>query len=112
MNGKYCTESCNIEIAALQIQENILTQDKTPVLFQHNISPFKRQFHKMVKHTQTVRRQIARVKISNSSYAASTLMKAGNVIFYWVIFSTIDIYIKLLTYLEPEKNFESNLKRK
>ena len=37
MNGNYCAESCNIEISALQIQENTLTQDKTPVLFQRKI---------------------------------------------------------------------------
>ena len=28
-------------------------------IFSNNHEPFKRHFHKMVKHTQTIRRQIA-----------------------------------------------------
>ena len=37
INGNCCSESINIEIPALQVQQNTQTQTKTSVLFQHKI---------------------------------------------------------------------------
>ena len=43
----------------MNYNKNLIRNHCTNVYADWSTLPFKRQFHKMVKHTQTIRRQIA-----------------------------------------------------